>query len=65
MGQFPTWPPVFSLPLILGLEPTTPGYLCVLLRSLLALDPDWEAGLGKEEGAGVLLGDLLGSSFGL
>ena len=60
----PTRPSVLSLPQILGLEPTAPGYLCILLRPLLALDPDGEAGLGKEEGAGVLLGHLLGPSFG-
>ena len=61
----PTRPSVLSLPLILGFEPTTLSYLYVLLRPLLALDPDGEAGLGKEEGAGVLLGHLLGSSSGL
>ena len=58
--MFPTWPPIVSLPLILGLELTTPGYLCVILRPLLALDPDGEAGLRKEESAGILLRNLLG-----
>ena len=62
---FPTWPPILPLPLVLGLEPTTPGYLRILLLPPLSLDSAGKAGLGKEEGAGILLGHLLGPSSGL
>ena len=63
--SFPTWPPVLPLPLVLGLEPTTTGYLHIILLPPFTLDPDGEAGFGKEEGAGILLGHLLGPSSGL